>query len=75
MNGVDLLTEVKMIKDDLRIFTSTSEKPYDRHKYKIIFKNGKSVILEDYQTMKNMWYQWRNEISNVEVLDEGGKGF
>ena len=65
-----------MINDDLKIFTHTSDKPYDQNSYKIIFKNGKSVTVDDYRTMKNMWYQWREEVSNVEVLDDTqGKGF
>jgi len=65
-----------MIDDDLRIFKHTSDEPYDRHKYKVIFKNGKSVTFKDYSTMRYMWNQWREEVSNVEVLDDTqGKGF
>ena len=65
-----------MIKDDLRHFTCTSDKPYDQNKYKIILKNGKSVTVDDYNTMKNLWYQWREDVSNVEVIsDTKGKGF
>ena len=64
-----------MIKDDLRIFTTTSDKPYDRHKYKINLKNGKSITVEDYQTVRQMWHQWMNDVDSVDIIDESGKGF
>ena len=70
-----------MINGKLKHFTQTSDKPYDQNEYKIIFKNGKSVIVEDYSTMKSMWYQWRDEVSNVEIIskkqpkNKGGGGF
>lgn len=69
-----------MINDKLQHFTSTSKDLYDRHKYKIVFKNGKSITVDDYGTMKNMWYQMREHVSNVEIIDDkpkkkGGGGF
>ena len=80
MTGVVSPQEVKMINDDLKIFTHTSDKPYDQNSYKIIFKNGKSITVEDYSSMKNLWYQWREQVSNVEILTnkpkkKGGGGF
>ena len=69
-----------MINDDLKEFTLTSDKPYDKHKYRVNLKNGKSVVFEDYEMMRAMWYQWKDQVSNVDVLDShqkqgGGKGF
>ena len=66
-----------MINDDLKEFKLSCEKPYDKHKYRVNLKNGKSVVFEDYETMRYMWYQWRTDVKNVDVLDEktGGKGF
>ena len=64
-----------MIDNDLKEFKLTCEKPYDRHKYKLILKNGKAVIFEDYELLRHQWYQWRSEVDRVEVIDEGGKGF
>ena len=80
MTGDVSLTEVNLINDNLKIFTQTSDKPYDQNKYKIVFKNGKSVVVENYETMKSMWYQWRKDVSNVEIITEpkkksGGGGF
>lgn len=49
-------------------FKSTSDKPYDRHKYKLVLKNGKAIILEDYDQVRQMWYQFRQQLKTVEVL-------
>ena len=67
--------EASMIDNDLKEFKLTCEKPYDRHKYKLIFKNGKAIIFEDYELLRHQWYQWKDEVDRVEVIDEGGKGF
>ena len=80
LTGVVLPKEVSMIDSELKEFKLSCEKPYDKHKYKINFKNGKSVTFEDYEMMKAMWYQWRTQVESVDVLDPhkklgGGKGF
>ena len=36
-------------KKKLKTFTSTSEAPYDRHKYKCTLKDGREIILDDYE--------------------------
>ena len=64
-----------MIDDDLKPFKLTSDKPYDRHSYKVTLKNGKSVVFEDYEMMRYHWYQWRDNVDHVDVIDSGGKGF
>ena len=76
MNGVDLVKEAKMINNDLKEFKLTCEKPYDRHSYRLNLKNGKSVVFEDYELMRYHWYQWRDNVLGVDVIeDEAGKGF
>ena len=69
-----------MINNQLRHFTATCDKPYDQNKYKIIFKDGRSVVIDDYSIVKNLWYEYREQVSNVEIIKEfkkktGGKGF
>ena len=64
-----------MIEDNLKHFTVSSDKLYDKHKYKVYFKDGTSVIYEDYETMKYIWYQNREQVDHVDVVDKGGKGF
>ena len=61
-------------------FTSYCDKPYDKHRYKIVFKDGSSEIFEEYDLMRYHWYHWKDSVSNVEILDikkkeKGGRGF
>ena len=61
-------------------FTTYSTEPYDRHHYKVIFKNGDSVIVDSYDMVKAMWFQSENDVSGVEIIDpkpkkRGGGGF
>jgi len=47
--------------------------PYDRHDYKLIFKNGKSIIFQDYESLLQFWFQYgfKDEIACVDVVDKG----
>lgn len=61
-------------------FTTYSTDPYDRHHYKIYFKNGDSIILEDYDLVKAMWFQSKSDVESVEIIDpkpkkKSGGGF
>ena len=61
-------------------FTTYSTDPYDRHHYKVSFKNGDSIIVEDYDMVKAMWFQSKNDVAGVEIIDpkskkKRGKGF
>ena len=53
----------------VRAFTSTCEKDYDRHKYKLVLKDGRELVLEDYEHARAYWHQFRTQLSHVEVLD------
>jgi hypothetical protein len=46
--------------------------PYDRHDYKLIFKNGKSIIFQDYESLLGFWFQYgfKDEIACVDVVDK-----
>ena len=63
-------------RDDPRYFTETSNEPYDRHKYKLTFPDGHSMIVESYEQVQVMWFEhlrnWQGV--KVEVID-GSKGF
>ena len=37
-------------------FTSSCDKPYDRHEYKITFANGREQYFGDYETMRLFWF-------------------
>jgi len=51
-------------------FTSTCDKDYDRHTYKLVLKNGKALVLEDYEMVRQYWYQYKAQLEAVEVLDK-----
>lgn len=60
-------------------FTQTSNEPYDRHRYKVVFSDGKEIILDDYETVQQIWFQSDPHfLSHVEVLEKtktSRKGF
>ena len=64
---------------DPQYFKQTSDLPYDRHKYKIVFKDGRSILLNNYDEMRGVWFEYvRNwGDAKVEVLDNNTqpKGF
>ena len=39
-------------------FTSTSNDPYDRHKYRLrIIGTDRTIIFDDYEMMRSFWFQ------------------
>lgn len=53
-----------------RIFKQTCDKPYDRHRYKLIYSDGKEVIFDNYMDIQACWFQTPSQfLSHVEVLD------
>ena len=58
-----------MAYKDGEVFTTYCDKLYDKHKYKIVFKNGKSITYDDYELMRHHWYQYRHEATSVVVVD------
>lgn len=60
----------------MKTFKQTCDKPYDRHSYKLIYTNGKEVVIEDYVDLQAIWFQTPSQfLSHVEVLDTKQKGF
>jgi|TARA_B100001094_G_scaffold101825_1_gene97977 hypothetical protein len=74
-------THVKMTQtispEDPQYFTETSDGLYDRHNYKIIGKNGESIVVDNWQTVQEIWWNRGLFLSHIEVLDQknNGKGF
>ena len=63
-------------RDDPRYFTKTSNEPYDRHKYKLTFPDGHSMIVESYEQVQVMWFEHLRNWRGVTVEDiDGSKGF
>ena len=57
-----------MAKRKLKTFTNTCEKDYDRHTYKLRLKNGKAIVLQDYEQVRAFWHQFHEQLECVEVL-------
>ena len=57
--------------------TLTSDQPYNRHKYKLVFVDGRSIVFDDYSQMKQTWMQFSQVCSHVDVVDKKtkAKGF
>jgi len=36
-------------------FKQTSDEPYDRHNYKLVYSNGQEVFFEDYMDVQAAW--------------------
>ena len=58
-----------MAYKDGGVFESYCDKSYDRHKYKLILKNGKAIVVEDYEHVRQFWAQFRLQLEKVEVID------
>ena len=71
------MTESKNEMNELKVFTKTCNKSYDRHRYKINCIDGSSVIVDDYQQVIECYWEKPQLLKNVEVLDilTRGKGF
>ena len=75
-----MITMTKLIaRDDPQFFEQTSNKPYDRHHYKIVCKD-QSFVVESWQEVQEYWWnRGRNAPVPpvIEVIDKPkkSKGF
>jgi len=71
-----VLTMELIERTDSQYFEVTSDKPYNRHQYKITFDGGRSIVLNDYEELRRVWFEYvrtRKDVK-VEVIDVK-KGF
>ena len=57
-------------KTDPRYFTVTSDEPYDRHTYKVVYHGGKEKVVDSWEEVQSIW--WNSVscfVSHVEVMD------
>ena len=58
-------------KNDPRYFSQTSNEPYDRHHYRIVYKD-RSAVVESWEEVQEYW--WNNsrrfELPDIEVIDK-----
>jgi hypothetical protein len=60
-----------------KLFTQTSNIPYERHRYKFVYSNGEYKIFDHYEDVQLEWMQAPLDMLGiVEVLDKKeSKGF
>jgi hypothetical protein len=58
----------------LQWFEQTSDEPYTRHDYKIVYTNKKPVVFDNYEDFRKSWWETPNQfLSHSEVLDHKEK--
>ncbi len=60
----------KLIKPaDPQYFTQTSDDPYDRHTYELVLPIGKTLVCQDYEHLRSIWFEaarnWSGCVVNV----------
>lgn len=56
------------------VFKQTSDGLYDRHDYKLVYSNKNSVIFDNYEDLRNAWWETPHQfLGHVEVLDKKTK--
>lgn len=57
-------------KTDPRYFTVTSDEPYDRHTYKVVYHDGKEKVVDSWEEVQSIWWNSVSYfVSHVEVMD------
>lgn len=64
--------------EKIKIFKQTSDEPYLRHHYKVVYSDGTYQVFDNYEDVQVLWFhRGGNFLSHIEVLDikEKNKGF
>lgn len=69
---IDLSLRRKKMNAKIEWFAQTSDKPYDRHQYKIEFDDGRSIIMDSYEELRNVWFEYvrTRKGAKVSVIDK-----
>ena len=60
--------------NDPRYFTQSSDGPYDRHKYELVYSNGQSEICDSWEQLRGKWFEVPGKFkSHVNVIDRKQK--
>ena len=60
----------KLIKPtDPQYFTQTSDESYDSHTYELVLPSGKTLVFQDYEHLRSIWFEaarnWSGCVVNV----------
>jgi|TARA_B100001142_G_scaffold330267_1_gene397464 hypothetical protein len=53
-----------------KFFQQTSDKPYDRHSYKVISQSGEFMVFDSYMDAQATWFQTNAFLSHIVILDK-----
>ena len=53
---------------NFKIFANTSDLPYDKHDYKLIQNNGKSIVFDNWEDAKSYWFR-NSSIGNLNYFE------
>ena len=60
---------MELIKpEDPQYFQQKRYKEYDRHQYKVVGKNGESIVVDDYMSAQEIWWNRKVFLSHIENL-------
>tara|TARA_Y200000002_G_scaffold326141_1_gene288590 strand:- start:1642 stop:1872 length:231 start_codon:yes stop_codon:yes gene_type:complete len=66
----------KLIKPtDSRYFKQTSDESYDRHTYELILPTGRSLVFQDYEHLRAVWFEAARNWSGCIVNVLGGEDY
>lgn len=59
----------------IKHFTNTSDQLYDKHLYKLVYKDNTSIIVDNYYDLYLEWnsQELKNECMYIEILDKNKK--
>lgn len=59
----------------MKVFSQTSDLPYDRHQYRFVLDDSRSIVVESYEEIQYLWSQLPDGMNAcIEVLDRVKKG-
>ena len=62
---------MELIKpEDPQYFSLSSDELYDRHHYKVISKSGETITVDNWEDLRNIWWNRKKFLSHVEVIDK-----
>ncbi len=65
-----------MAYKDGETFTTYCDKPYDRHTYRMIWKDGSHTDFDSWEIVRYMWHEYTDMAERVHIVDRtAGKGF
>ena len=73
-----VLDSIDNDKQEVKTFKQTSDDPYIRHHYKMVYNDGTCQVFDNYEDAQILWWNRNgNFLSHIEVLDikEKSKGF